>query len=99
MELLPPLVVDASAVRGLASSSRPASVTTVVAASVAALGAHVFDTAPDLAQPRTEGEVREGPARASAVLAEVGLPIAPADALDDDGGTWGSVRMPKRRWA
>ena len=53
----------------------------------AALGAHVFDTAPEPAQSRTEAEARERRGTREflePVLTEVGLPLELADALDDE---------------
>jgi hypothetical protein len=53
----------------------------------AALGARIFDTAPDPAEARTDGEVRERRGTREflePVLTEVGLPLALADALDEE---------------
>src|SRR5665647_1282456 len=51
----------------------------------AAFGAHIFDTAPDPHDYRTEGEVRERRGTrefAEPILADAGLPLELADALD-----------------
>ncbi|AWH94307.1 hypothetical protein [Dietzia psychralcaliphila] len=53
----------------------------------AAFGAHIFDTAPGAGDDRSEGEVRERrgtPEFAELILADAGLPIELADALDDE---------------
>ncbi len=53
----------------------------------AAFGARIFDTAADPAVDRSEGEVRERRGTrefVEPILAEAGLPLALADALDDD---------------
>ena len=58
-----------------------------MAALYAAFGAHIFDTAPAPDDHRTEGEVRElrGTREfAEPILAEAGLPLELADALDDE---------------
>jgi hypothetical protein len=52
----------------------------------AAFGAHIFETAPDPDDHVSEGEVRERRGRrefAEPILAEAGLPLELADALDD----------------
>ncbi|WP_372699740.1 hypothetical protein [Arthrobacter sp. JSM 101049] len=53
----------------------------------AAFGAHIFDTAPDPAGQDTEGEVRERRgtrAFAEPILADAGLPVELAEALEDE---------------
>jgi hypothetical protein len=58
-----------------------------VAGLYAALGAHIFDTAPDPADQRTKGEIRERRATrefVEPILAKAGLPLALADALEDE---------------
>ncbi len=53
----------------------------------AAFGAHIFDTAPDTDDHDTEGEVRERRGTrefVQPILAEAGLPLNLADALDDE---------------
>ncbi len=58
-----------------------------VAGLYAALGAHIFDAAPDPVNPRTEGEVRERRGSrefVEPILAEAGLPLTLAQALDDE---------------
>ena len=53
----------------------------------AAFGAHIFDTAPDPDEPRSEGEMRERRGTrefVEPILAEAGLPLELADALDDE---------------
>ena len=53
----------------------------------AAFGTHIFETAPDAGDDRSEGEVRErrGTSEfAKLILADAGLPIELADALDDE---------------
>lgn len=53
----------------------------------AAFGTHIFDTAPSPDNSRTEGEVRDlrGTREfAEPILAEVGLPLRLAEALDDE---------------
>jgi len=52
-----------------------------------AFGKHIFDTAPDPAEQRTEGEIREQRGThefVEPILADAGLPLALADALDDE---------------
>lgn len=52
-----------------------------------AFGSHIFETAPDPAEQRTEGEVREQRGTrefVEPVLSDAGLPLALADALDDE---------------
>jgi hypothetical protein len=52
----------------------------------AALGAHIFDTAPDPGDARVAGEVRDRRGTrefVEPILAEAGLPLGLADALDD----------------
>lgn len=58
-----------------------------VAGLYAAFGAHIFDTAPDPANQRMEGEMRElrGTRKfVEPILAEAGVPLILADALDDE---------------
>jgi len=55
----------------------------------AAMGRHIFDVAPDRSGQRSEGEVRERRGTrefVEPILAEAGLPVALAEALDDE--TW-----------
>jgi 2-hydroxychromene-2-carboxylate isomerase len=52
-----------------------------------AFGTHIFEAAPDPASQRTEGEVRERRGTrefVEPILARAGLPLALAEALDDD---------------
>jgi len=58
-----------------------------VAGLYAALGTHIFDTAPDPGDQLTKGEVRERRGTrefVEPILAEAGLPLALADALEDE---------------
>jgi len=58
-----------------------------VAGLYAALGTHIFDTAPDPGDQLTKGEVRERRGTrefVEPILAEAELPLALADALEDD---------------
>ncbi|MGO2002970.1 mycothiol-dependent nitroreductase Rv2466c family protein [Arthrobacter rhombi] len=60
---------------------------TSVAGFYAALGAHIFDAAPDPAEQRGEGELRERRGTrefVEPILDEAGLPRALAQALDDE---------------
>jgi hypothetical protein len=53
----------------------------------AAFGAHIFDTAPDPSNQGADGQVREHRGTrefAEPILAEAGLPLELADALDDE---------------
>lgn len=53
----------------------------------AAFGAHIFDTAPDTANQRTEGEERERRGTrefVEPILAQAGLPLSLAEALNDE---------------
>ncbi|MBG6226738.1 2-hydroxychromene-2-carboxylate isomerase [Arthrobacter sp. CAN_A2] len=60
----------------------------------AAFGAHIFETAPDTVNQHTEGEVRERRGTrefVEPILADAGLPLALAEALDDE--SWdGEIR-------
>ena len=59
----------------------------VIAPLYAAFGAHIFDTAPNPADQRTEVEMRKfcgTRAFAEPILAEAGLPLGLAEALDDE---------------
>ncbi|WP_434995449.1 mycothiol-dependent nitroreductase Rv2466c family protein [Arthrobacter sp. Ld5] len=60
----------------------------------AAFGAHIFEAAPDTVNQQVEGEVRERRGTrefVEPILAEVGLPLALAEALDDE--SWdGEIR-------
>jgi len=52
-----------------------------------AFGTHIFEAAPDTASQRTEGEVRERRGTrefVEPILAQAGLPLELAEALDDD---------------
>jgi 2-hydroxychromene-2-carboxylate isomerase len=52
-----------------------------------AFGTHIFEAAPDTASQRTEGELRERRGTrefVEPILAEAGLPLALAEALDDE---------------
>ncbi|MFJ6347565.1 hypothetical protein ACIQLM_18760 [Pseudarthrobacter oxydans] len=56
-----------------------------------AFGTHIFEAAPDTANQRTEGEVRERRGThefVEPILAQAGLPLELAEALDD--GSWDS---------
>lgn len=60
-----------------------------MAALYAAMGARIFDVAPDRSSQRSEGEVREGRGTrefVEPILVETGLPLSLAQALDDE--TW-----------
>lgn len=59
----------------------------VIAPLYAALGAHIFDTAPDSNDHQTEGETREFRGTrefVEPILAEAHLPLALSEALDDE---------------
>ncbi len=76
-------------VAGVASVMRAEHGREVMAPLYAAFGAHIFDTAPAADDRRTEGERRErrGPREfVEPILAEAGLPLELASALDD--GSW-----------
>ena len=49
-----------------------------------AFGTHIFEAAPDTVSQRTEGEGRGTRAFVEPILAEAGLPLALAEALDDE---------------
>ncbi|GAC1569069.1 MAG: Rv2466c family mycothiol-dependent reductase [Pseudarthrobacter sp.] len=52
-----------------------------------AFGTHIFEASPDTANQRTEGEIRERRGTrefVEPILAQAGLPLALAEALDDD---------------
>lgn len=59
-----------------------------IAGLYALFGAHIFDAAPDPGNQRTEGERRGTREFVEPILAEAGLPLALADALDDE--SWDS---------